>query len=142
MNAPRCISASQQHRLEGLAASACRRLVAAGLPARVETNHEIIAGVEISVDTGDDAGGGVYAEWTCGQDARQAVMDAFEQGQFDGPATDDMGAICGAMQTAIFAILSAAGFAVELVDQEIAPYGVRVTAEPAVSTESTGNQHF
>ena len=130
MNTSRRVSPEQQRRLEVLAASVCRRLISAGLPARVETEYEIIPGVEIGIDTGDDFSGGVYAEWSCGRDVRQASMDALKRGLFDDPAIEDLGAICGAMQTAIFTILSVAGFAVELGDTEIAPYGVRVLAEP------------
>jgi hypothetical protein len=93
------------------------------------TRYKIFADVEIGIDTGGDVAGGVYAERPPGRDVDQAAMDAVKQGRFDDPAIEDMGAICGAMQTAILAILSAGGFTVELGDEEISPYGVRVIAE-------------
>jgi len=125
------ISPEQYQRLEVLAGSACRRLLSAGLPARVETEYKIIPGVKIGIDNGNDSAGGVYAEWSPGSDTDQAAMEAVKQGRFTDRAIKDSGAICGAMQTAIFTILSVAGFAVELADTEIAPYGVKVVGERA-----------
>jgi hypothetical protein len=123
-------SSERERRLEFLAASACHQLTLAGLPARVATWYDPdLAGVKITIDNGDDRSGGVYVSWAPSRDVRAAVMDAVVNGRLDDPTYRYAGATYAAMQPALLAILSAAGFSVELADTEMSPYGVKVIAE-------------
>ncbi|WP_067812523.1 hypothetical protein [Actinomadura kijaniata] len=116
-----------------LAAHARNALAAAGLPL-MPSDLEVTlgSGAEIEVDYGADAAGGVYATWRLHpQLARAAAYAIGEETGEDDPALLFSGAVAVAMERALGAILTAAGFTVEEADDEYRPFTLRIVAGPA-----------
>jgi hypothetical protein len=105
-------------------------LAAAGFPLTPGGLHEsaLTCGVNVSIDEANDGtGSGVYVEWETHHVLRSASMHAVFSGRSDEPAATYNGAVHSAMEDALFAILTAAGYTVEKGRDEYAPYRLDVS---------------
>jgi|SRR5215469_893602 len=102
----------------------------AGLPAHLQPKDLSISGAEIDIDTGDDAGSGVYVFWHPHPAVADAAADRIQRGQFSDPVIKRSGTISLYMKDAIINILTSAGFEVEESRDDLRPFTVRVIAGP------------
>jgi hypothetical protein len=113
-----------------LAELAFGALELAGLPAHLQPKSLSISGAEIDVDTGDDAGRGVYVFWHPHPAVADAAADCVQRHQFSDPIIERSGTISLHMKSAIINILTSAGFEVEESRDDLRPFAVRVIAGP------------
>ncbi|MFH9552874.1 hypothetical protein [Streptomyces sp. NPDC017435] len=120
-----------------LAEAVCRELQYAGLPAYVERPGTLAgrqAGARVSVDTMDDATGGVHVSWNAGESMTEAALGSMEPDRLDllEPVIEHGTRIGSLMDETITSVLTLAGFrtrdALDLND--LAP-GTHVTGRQA-----------
>jgi hypothetical protein len=105
-------------------------LAAAGFPLTPGHFHEpaLTCGVNVSTDEANDgSGSGVYVEWETHNVLRSASMHAVFSGRSDEPSVEYNGTVHSAMEDALFAILTAAGYTVEKGRDEYAPYRLDIS---------------
>jgi hypothetical protein len=102
----------------------------AGLPAHLQPKSLSISGAEIDVDTGDDAGRGVYVFWHPHPAVADAAAERVQRRQLSDLIIERSGAISRHMEAAIINILTSAGFDVEESRDGLRPFTVRVIAGP------------
>jgi len=67
--------------------------------------------------------------WATAATLSNAAADAVQQGRLDDPAIQRAGAVKEIMQTALMALLGAAGYQVEAPNHEYRPHQLRVVSE-------------
>jgi hypothetical protein len=120
-------SAAEVEALERLAGEVVAVLRRAGLPV---TRPAVpvapgVVGAVVTIDTGDDAAGGVYVAWQEHPGAAAAAREAFEAQDSTSAAMAFSGAVAAAMAGAVIAILRAAGLSAGEAG-DLAPFQVRV----------------
>lgn len=114
--------------LELLASRVAEELELAGLTVQREGGAD--AGAEIEVDQGADEAGGVYVTWSPNPRLSLAAADAVQRGRFQEPAIQRSGIVGKIMSEAILEVLRSARFGVEVSDDDMRPFSIRVTAFP------------
>ena len=87
------------------------------------------AGVEISVDTGADEAGGVFVAWKASASVRDRAVESIALGRLDDPSIRLSGRVHQILADALGHILQSSGFTTEPADEDMRPYGIRVTGE-------------
>jgi hypothetical protein len=123
------VSSEKADRLNAIADGVGVELHLAGIPVRRNGEEGAIPGAEIEVDTGDDAGGGVYVTWQPSSELLIAVGRLVQEGQNSAPLIEHFGAINHSMQTAVISILESASYEVEAADDDMRPFAVRVNSK-------------
>lgn len=113
-----------------LAEIVCGALELAGLPVHLQPKSLSVSGAEIDVDSGDDAGKGVYVFWHPHPAVADAAAGCVQRRQFSDPVVDHSGRISLHMKDTIISILASAGFEVEESRDDLRPFTVRVIAGP------------
>ncbi|THV41300.1 hypothetical protein [Glycomyces buryatensis] len=85
-------------------------------------------GVEVRIDSQDDAGRGVYLEWNLGAEIHNARVEAMLAQRFDDPIIWDSGAEQAAKTDEVAAILERAGVRTEDPENDFAPFALRVVS--------------
>lgn len=96
-----------------------------GLP----VSDGVTAGVEISADTGADEAGGVFVAWKPSTELTDRSTDSVALGRLDDPSIRLSGRVKQIMADALRDILGSSGFVTEPADEDMRPYGIRVTGE-------------
>ncbi|AZP15092.1 hypothetical protein EJC51_02465 [Streptomyces aquilus] len=125
------VGSEESAALEVLAYKVRNELAAAGLPVLAPGLDSVLAGgVEVDIDDGADAAGGVFVAWQASPRLRACARRAFALKQLDEPVLRHSSAIGAAMKQAMAAVLASAGFTVEDARDEYRPQQLRVLAGP------------
>ena len=102
-------------------------LLDAGLSAVVITGDEFAPGANITVDTVDDGGAGVYVSWRTAPGLTTAAHRSLLSGELDHPSLVLSGKIRSAMRVAICSILQAAGMEARFGSDDMDPLRTYIT---------------
>ncbi|MGW0519451.1 hypothetical protein [Crossiella sp. NPDC003009] len=117
--------------LRNLADDVRDTLAEAGLPITGDLAPGLRVGVRVEVDPADDEAGGVWVDWHTHPRMATAAADCVNEGRLDDPVLTRQGEVMEAMQQAMLAILTSAGFQARDPDHDYRPYELQVTAGPA-----------
>lgn len=115
------IDAHEREELQGLADDAAQALVLAGLPLSQWNGDIASAGVEMEVDFGADAAGGLWLSWATHERLTSEAIEAVREGRADDASLRLSSAIKDAMNDAMTSILTSSGFIVEVSDDDMRP---------------------
>ena len=125
------VSGDELPGLQVLAGRVRSELTAAGLPVVAAGVDPILAGgVEVEIDDGADAGGGVFVGWLASSRLRGCVSRSFRLRRLEDPLLRHSSEVAAAMKEAMAKILESAGFAVEAANDEYRPGQLRVIGGP------------
>ncbi|MCK2243024.1 MULTISPECIES: hypothetical protein [unclassified Crossiella] len=124
------VSEDRLRALHGLAADVRDTLAEAGLPMTGDLAPGLRVGVRVEVDPADDEAGGVWVDWHTHPRLAEAAADCVNERRLDDPVLTRQGEVMEAMQQAMLAILTAAGFQAGDPDHDYRPYELQVTAGP------------
>jgi hypothetical protein len=125
------VSAEESARQETLASRVRNELAAAGLPVVPPGLDRVLAGgVEVEVDDGADAAGGVYVGWLTSPRLQGCATRAFRLRRLNDPLLRHSSEIGAAMMQAMAIILTSAGYTVEDANDEYRSHQLRVIAGP------------
>ncbi|GAA2823620.1 hypothetical protein [Crossiella cryophila] len=105
-------------------------LAEAGLPMTGDLSPGLRVGVRVEVDPADDEAGGVWVDWCTHPRMAEAAANCVAEGRVDDPVLTRQGDVQEAMQQALLAILTSAGFQASDPDHDYRPYELQVTAGP------------
>jgi hypothetical protein len=117
----------------GLADQVLMALAEAGLPMAgdLPPGYRVGVGVEVNADDGEARG--VWVGWHAHPRLAQAAADCVNEQRFDDPVLTRQGDVMEAMQAALLAILTAAGFQARDPDHDYRPYELQVVCGPSGS---------
>ncbi|NUT97645.1 MAG: hypothetical protein HOY78_37045 [Saccharothrix sp.] len=114
-----------------LARRAVVALEALGFPVHLREGVDSAAGVEVAVDSGDYDTGGVYVSWNFGPELRLRMAEAVERGNFSDPVFEPAGVVAETMSATLRKLLVVAGFSVELAEDDLRPFALKIISGPA-----------
>ncbi|WP_156925742.1 hypothetical protein [Glycomyces arizonensis] len=115
---------------QGIASRVSGVLKDAGLPVPTDVELERGPGAVIEVDPGEDAAGGVYITWHVGPELDDRNNRRLLAGELLHDEIGFAGHVSESMMNAIVEILSFKRFDVEVSDEEIRPYSIKVHGGP------------
>ncbi|MCO1578914.1 hypothetical protein M8C13_24470 [Crossiella sp. SN42] len=124
------VSDARLRELRNLADDVRDTLAEAGLPITGDLAPGLRVGVRVEVDPADDEAGGVWVDWHTHPRMANAAADCVNEGRLDDPVLTRQGEVMEAMQQALLAILTSAGFQAGDPDHDYRPYELQVTAGP------------
>ncbi|WP_433079719.1 hypothetical protein ACQP1P_40970 [Dactylosporangium sp. CA-052675] len=120
------LSQDSTDRLHALAEAVRSTLRLAGLVVGDTATAEIVhSGVELEIDTGDDAGAGIYLSWCVSAELSDRVGPAFREGRFDDPGVQLFGAANELAQEFLIRLLRRVGFNAREA-HDLAPFSVHI----------------
>ncbi len=122
-------------RRQGIASKVAVVLKDAGLPVLTDAGAQSVSGAVIEVDPGEDAGGGVYITWHVGSELVERNNRRLLAGDLVHDEIKFAGHVSEAMMNAIVKVLSFKRFGVEVSDEELRPYAIKVHGAPPVDDE-------
>ncbi|GAB3177617.1 hypothetical protein GCM10027259_22770 [Micromonospora palomenae] len=96
--------------LADLAESVMRSLRLVGVPTARDRSDP---GAYVYVDESTDESGGVFVEWNLSEELRHAMMQFAAEGDLSSPRLSFIESAQGAMESALRAIVAAAGFKID-----------------------------
>lgn len=115
-----------------LARNAAAALESLGFQAHLREGIDSAPGVEVTVDSGDYDTGGVYVSWNFGSELRLRMADAVEKEDFSDPVFEPAGVVAESMVETLRELLVVAGFSVELAEDDLRPFALKIISGPAV----------
>jgi hypothetical protein len=121
-------------RVEALAGAIRSTLRSAGLTVGApEAGGLFYSGVDVGIDTGDDAQAGVYVSWCVSEELSAAVQPAFREGRFDEAEVQFYGAVNELARDFLLQLLRRAGFDAREA-HEFQPFSVHVRLDDSSAT--------
>ncbi|MER5402128.1 hypothetical protein [Streptomyces sp. NPDC002599] len=87
-------------------------------------------GLEIEVDTFDDAAGGIWLHWQVHPALRRASSEALGSGRLNDSVIEAVGHVRERMASAILSMLKALGYVAEDSNDDYRPFAIKVLSGP------------